>query len=520
MGMDAAIGRFEELLGADAVLTAPGDLLDFRDPFWIPGDDTYAPSAVVLPSSVEEVQGVVRIANELGVPLWTTSQGRNNGYGGGSPRLGGSVTVSLRRMNQVLEVNGELAYAVVEPGVSWFDLYDAIRAGEHDLMLSVPDLGWGSVVGNSLDNGMTYLPYGTDFMAPCGMEVVLANGEVLRTGMGAMPDNKAWHLYKRGLGPVLDPFFVQSNYGIVTRMGVWLMRKPAAYAPLLLTAPRDSDLEAVVDTLRELRLERTIEGVPILFNTLIAAAMAEGGASFQADVGPMPDEQIQAMAEAIGVGRWAVRCAVWGLEGVVEARLQRIREAWGRIPGSAVIHERTYGRDEHESIEVTPDKIQAGIPNLDIIKNFDDIGHVGFSPVVALTGRDVREAVDFLRDLIEREAKANFLAGIIIGNERSCVIVTGTSFHVSDEEQVRRVYDTMQTLVRESGRRGYGEYRAHLDFMDLAADQYSFNDHAYRRFCETIKDAVDPNGILSPGRHGIWPEGMRHERVADAALSD
>jgi 4-cresol dehydrogenase (hydroxylating) len=45
--------------------------------------------------------------------------------------------------------------------------------------------------------------------------------------------------------------------------------------------------------------------------------------------------------------------------------------------------------------------------------------------------------------------------------------------------------------------------------MDLASDQYSFNDHAYRRFCERIKDAVDPNGILSPGRHGIWPAGMR-----------
>jgi 4-cresol dehydrogenase (hydroxylating) flavoprotein subunit len=506
---DEAVGRLEAALGADAVLTTPAQLAEFGDPFWIPGDDTYAASAVVMPSSVEEVQAVVAIANELALPLWATSQGRNNGYGGGSPRLAGSVTVNLRRMNRVLEIDRDLAYAVVEPGVSWFDLYEAIRAGGHDLMLSIPDLGWGSVVGNSLDNGMTYLPYGADFMAPCGLEVVLANGEVMRTGMGAIPDNKVWHLYKRGLGPVLDPLFMQSNYGIVTRMGVWLMRKPEAYAPLLLTAPQDSDLEAVVDTIRDLRLERTIEGVPILFNTLIAASMATGGSEFQAAVGPMADADIQELAASLGVGRWAVRCAVWGLEGVVEARLQRIREAWGRIPGSAVIHERTYGAADHESIEPTPDKIQAGIPNLDIIEHFEDMGHVGFSPAVPLRGRDVREAVDFLRDLIEREAKANFLAGIIIGNERSCVIVTGASFRLDDEEQVRRVYDTMKLLVREAGRRGYGEYRAHLDFMDLASDQYSFNDHAYRRICETIKDAVDPNGILSPGRHGIWPRHLR-----------
>jgi 4-cresol dehydrogenase (hydroxylating) len=506
---DEAVGRLEAALGADAVLTAPEDLAEFGDPFWIPGDDSYAASAVVMPSSVEEVQAVVGIANELSIPLWATSQGRNNGYGGGSPRLRGSVTVSLRRMNRVLEINQELAYAVVEPGVSWFDLYDAIEAGGHDLMLSIPDLGWGSVVGNSLDNGGTYLPYGADFMAPCGLEVVLAGGEVLRTGMGAIPDSKVWHIYKRGLGPVLDPLFMQSNYGIVTRMGVWLMRKPEAYAPLLLTAPRDADLEAVVDTLRELRLERTIEGVPILFNSLIAASMAEGGMKLQADVGPLREEEIQAMADAMGIGRWAVRCALWGPRAVVDARLERIRAAWARIPGSAVLHGRTYAPEEYGEIEAPGDKIQAGIPNLDIIENMGDIGHVGFSPAVPLTGHDVRDAVDFLRDLIEREARANFLAGIILTNERTCLIVTGASFHTSDAEQVRRVYEAMKLLVREAGRRGLGEYRAHLDFMDLASDQYSFNDHAYRRFCETVKDAIDPNGILSPGRHGIWPAHLR-----------
>ncbi|HET6870791.1 MAG TPA: hypothetical protein VFH80_33075, partial [Solirubrobacteraceae bacterium] len=64
-------------------------------------------------------------------------------------------------------------------------------------------------------------------------------------------------------------------------------------------------------------------------------------------------------------------------------------------------------------------------------------------------------------------------------------------------------------LVTEAAKQGYGEYRAHLDFMDLAAEQYSFGDHAYRRFTETIKDAVDPNGILAPGKQGIWPASMR-----------
>src|SRR6185312_373300 len=77
----------------------------------------------------------------------------------------------------------------------------------------------------------------------------------------------------------------------------WLMRKPEAYAPMLLTAPRDSDLEAVVETVRELRLEGTVAGVPILFNSLVVASMAAAGAAFQADAGATPDHEIQSLAD-------------------------------------------------------------------------------------------------------------------------------------------------------------------------------------------------------------------------------
>jgi 4-cresol dehydrogenase (hydroxylating) len=82
-------------------------------------------------------------------------------------------------------------------------------------------------------------------------------------------------------------------------------------------------------------------------------------------------------------------------------------------------------------------------------------------------------------------------------------------FDHTDPESVRNAFELAKTLVQEIGALGYGEYRAHLDFMDLASDQYSFNDHAYRRLVEKIKDALDPNGVLSPGRHGIWPKEYR-----------
>jgi 4-cresol dehydrogenase (hydroxylating) len=71
---------------------------------------------------------------------------------------------------------------------------------------------------------------------------------------------------------------------------------------------------------------------------------------------------------------------------------------------------------------------------------------------------------------------------------------------------MRTAFTTWVALAAE---RGWAEYRAPAAFQDLCAHTYSFNDHSLRRFREAIKDAVDPNGILSPGRYGVWPKAHR-----------
>jgi 4-cresol dehydrogenase (hydroxylating) len=425
----------------------------------------------------------------------------------------GSVIVSLRRLNRVLEIDEELGYAVVEPGVRWFDLYEALRAGGHRLWLSCADLGWGSVVGNSLDNGVTYLPYGSDFTAPCGLEVVLASGDVLRTGMGAMPGNRSWHVYRRGLGPVLDPLFVQSNYGIVTKMGLWLLPQPACYMPLWIRAWKDDDLGPLVDTFRTLMLDRTIDGVPQIINTLDMAAMISSRADWYDGDGPIPDELIDRIARELELGRWIMRLALYGDEPVVDHRYAKLKQAFERIAGVEVSGTK-HDPETVASLEQPAELVQAGVPNLEINRmtawyGGEEGGHIGFSPVAPLTGTHALALRDLLRGLVEDRARLDYQAAILLINPRALIHITMVMFDTKDEAQTRRAYDTCRLLVEEAAKHGYGEYRAHLDFMDLAAEQYSFGGHAYRRFCEQIKDTLDPNGILSPGRHGIWPASMR-----------
>ena len=348
--LESALDAFRAVVGAEHVLTGE-DASEFRDPFWYRDWPQYDASAVVQPATLEEVQAIVRLANERRVPLWTTSQGRNNGYGGSSPRVQGSVVMNLRRMNRVLEIDPELGYAVVEPGVKWTDLYEAITEKGYPLMLSIPDLGWGSVIGNALDHGITYMPYGADFQTLCGLEVVTADGELLRTGMGAMPDNKSWHLYRRALGPTLDQLFMQSNFGVVVKAGVWLMPWPETYAPVWLTAWKEEDLIPIIDTVRGLRLDRTLEGIPRLYNTIVfASLMAERSRWYDGD-GPTPDPIIDQIARDLGIGRWSMSMALWEDDAIADHKLAKIKAAFEKIPGVEVRYSKHAPQDIPEARE-------------------------------------------------------------------------------------------------------------------------------------------------------------------------
>ena len=503
-----ALRAFASAVGTDAVLTAEQSA-EFRDPYSFPGWNDHWPSAVVQPSTVEEVQAVVAVARQFKIPLWTTSMGKNNAYGGPAPRVKGSVVVSMRRLNRVLRVNEDLAYAVVEPGVSFFDLCAELQRRGSTLWASIPDLGWGSVVGNTLDHGVGYLPGGNHAESMCGLEVVLASGEVIRTGMGAMAGNQAWHAHRKGFGPSIDSLFMQSNFGIVTKMGKWLTPRPEVYAPVEIRAPHESDLEALIDTMRPLLLDGTVTNVPLLGTLTGAASMMKPRAQWHDGPGPLPPAFYEAARAELGLGFWNLRLALYGPDAVVDVQLARVREAFARgVPSAEMVARKLDGRDVNEQTLTThPERVQAGIPGLlllDSLQWWGGVGgHLDFSPVAPLQGHHARRLVNLLRPEVER-AGLDFWPGTIM-TPRSFYMVSPLLYDTTNEVQVKAAYDVYRRLVKLTGEAGYGLYRGHIDFMDDIAAQYDWGDHAMLRLYGTLKQALDPDGILSPGKQGIWP---------------
>jgi FAD/FMN-containing dehydrogenase len=487
--VEGALEALVDALGADAVRTSEEELREYRDPYDYKGSDDYTASAAVTPRSVEDVQAVVRVANRFRVPLWTFGQGRNNAYGGAAPRVKGSILVSLREMNRVLEVDEELAFALVEPGVRFFDLHDHLVAGNHGLWPSIPDIGWGSVVGNTLEYGRGYTPYGEHPATCCGLEVVLPDGELLRTGMGGMSHSRTWNTYQWSFGPSHSGLFFQSNLGIVTKMGVWLMRRPDVYLSGWARFPDDESVGPLTDAMRVLMLDGTIRNLPILGHGL---SIGEGELSF-------------------GEEGWGLRFALYGREAIVDAQYEIVRESLEAIPGVEV-GRRRYGWEERLNAVSHNDKVQGGIPGMELMEAFkipygEDTGHLDLSLVGPLRGSDLTEAIATLRSLYGR-TEFPYLVGILFLT-RSLLHISTLFFDTKDERQTRAAYDAYTMLVTEMATRGYGVYRTNIQHMDVVADTFDWGNHAQRRLNELLKDTLDPNGILSPGKQGIWPAAMR-----------
>src|SRR5699024_10889462 len=367
---EAALTEFRSVLGTEWVLSTAEELEPFKDPFPTTNGTEFSPGAVISPETPEQIQEIVRIANNYKIPLSPVATGKNLGYGGAAPRMSGAVVVNTgARMNNVIEVNEKYAYALVEPGVTYFELYDYIQDKGYDLWIDAPDLSWGSVVGNTLDRGVGYTPYGDHWQWQTGLEVVLPDGDLMRTGMGALTGSDTWQLFPYGFGPYPDGLFSQSNFGIVTKMGIALMPAPPASETFVITFEHESDLEQVVDIMRPLRIGMApLQNVPAVRNIFMDAAAVSHRDEWHTGDGNFTAEEVRTMQRELNLGYWNLYATGFGPPAQIESYLTMIKDAFLQVPGSRFFTTKERPETaEDRGAHVLHDrhKINTGVPTIE-----------------------------------------------------------------------------------------------------------------------------------------------------------
>ncbi len=212
-------------VGADGVVTDPDVTESYRRDM-MPLAPSGQPLAVVLPGDTAQVQAVVRACAAAGVPI--VPRGAGSGLSGAANAVDGCVVLAMTRMNRILEIDPDNRLAVVEPGVVNLDLRGAV---EKEGLFYPPDpssYDWCTIGGNVSTNagGLCCVKYGVTTDSVLGLEVVLASGELLRTGRRTVKGVAGYDLTKLFIGS-------EGTLGVVTQATLALRPLPQAPATMV-----------------------------------------------------------------------------------------------------------------------------------------------------------------------------------------------------------------------------------------------------------------------------------------------
>jgi glycolate oxidase len=419
---------------------------------------------VVLPASTDEVAAILKLANRRRVPV--TPRGGGTGYTGGAVPVTGGVVLSLERLNQILHIDEESLYAVVQPNVVTGDLQEAV---ERRGLFYPPDpasLRESAIGGNVAENagGPRAFKYGVTSHWVLGLQAVLATGDVIRTGGKTVKNVVGYDLTRLLVGS-------EGTLAVITEVTVRLVPKPPVQSTLRATFPSVTQaVAAVTELIRRRVVPAAIELVDgecleAVARYLNVSTLAPPGTAAALLV------EVDGLAELVAgeLARVEAACRAAGATEILRAETAEARQELWRVrrelsPSLKVLSPLKYNHD----VVVPKGRIPELFRLVDDLKRqfalrIPCFGHVGDGNIHVNIVVDPDDAGEQAR--AHRAERALFEGVVAMGGSIS-------------------------------GEHGIGFAKAKYLGIELSAVEIAL----MRR----IKHAFDPNGILNPGK--IFPD--------------
>jgi glycolate oxidase len=199
------------------------------------------PDLVLVPSSAQEVQQVVKVCHREGIPF--VARGSGTGLSGGALPVKGGVVISVARMNRILEVDIPNARVVVEPGVTNSAVTAAVSSRGYFFAPDPSSQSVCTVGGNVAENsgGAHCFKYGVTTTYILGLEVVLSDGSLVRLGAKRL-DEPGYDLVGAFVGS-------EGTFGIVTKITLRVIKKPESVQTLMAAFNSTSEAGAAVSSI-------------------------------------------------------------------------------------------------------------------------------------------------------------------------------------------------------------------------------------------------------------------------------
>src|SRR5215210_7290508 len=449
------LARLREIVGEENVLVDEERVEPYA------GDalkDKFPPEAVLLPQTAQEVSAILRLANERRFPV--TARGGGVGYTGGAVPVEGGIVIGTDRMNRIKEVSVENVYAVTEPGVTTYALQQAVEAVGLFYPPDPASYKNSFIGGNIAENagGIRSAKYGVTKHYVLGLEVVLPTGEIVRTGGLTSKNVVGFDLTGLICGS-------EGMLGIITEA-----------------------------TLRLLPLPETTRTVRATFKTMTAACACPP-AFTKARVTPVAIEVLDRNAIravesefAFGIDPEAgapLLVSVDGPREEVEREIRLVEDVVKELGGYDIL--RSESREDEDRLWDVRRALSPAIKKFGTLKFNEDV-------VVP------RSRVPELIERVEEIGRRHDTFVVNFGHAGDGNIHVNFMCDREDKEAVRRaraaVGETFRVAVALggtiSGEHGIGYVKA--PYLEMAIDAPTVET------MKRIKRALDPNGILNPGK--------------------
>jgi glycolate oxidase len=231
------INSLKQLVGEDRCTFSPEDMVAYS--YDANPEKRAKPEGVVSPMNREEVSEIMKLAYKYDVPV--TPRGGGSGYTGGCVPVEGGIVMAMDRFNRILEVDRDNFLVILEPGVVVKDLQAEVdKIG----LMYPPDpasTGFATIGGNIAENagGIRAVKYGVTKQYVMGLEVVLPNGDIVKTGSKCIKDVAGYNLTELFVGS-------EGTLGVITKAVVKVVPKPEARRTMTATfATLEKAAEAV-----------------------------------------------------------------------------------------------------------------------------------------------------------------------------------------------------------------------------------------------------------------------------------
>ena len=329
-----------------------------------------------------------------------------------------------------------------------------------------------------MDRGTGFTPTASHFEHIAGLEVVLADGDIVRTGQFAKSDSPSAHLSKFSFGPSIEGLFLQSNLGIVTKMGIALTPQPQAFMSCSFDMPEPEDIGEIVEVFGTMRRNQLLPTMVYVFNIVEWSAIYGTHLDYwEKNDEPIPSWRLKEVQKELDTGFWTVRFSLYGPESVIQAHYDEVKKVIGKQLPNGRLRRTLFSAGDGETLNPTSVPLPyggmfVGVPSLwslplvryTLPKDGSGVGaHSAYSAIVPLDGKIMSDWVVAAKEIYESEgfdAMCDFFM-----HEKHAVFVCMLIFDKMNPQQCAAIDRIFHKLFEEGKKRGFSKYRAHVDHM-------------------------------------------------------